>query len=684
VQESRQLNNPGEMMKINITNEDLKTAANTIRGLAMDGVQKANSGHPGMPMGMADVTAVLFLKYLKHCPSNPSWPDRDRFVLSGGHGSMLLYSMLHLSGYDLPVSELAAFRQWNSKTPGHPEYRHTAGVETTTGPLGQGCGNATGMAIAEKMLVERFNTPELAPVNHYTFAMCGDGDLMEGISHEVLSLAGHLGLNKLILFYDSNKITIEGSTDLACSDNVKKRFQGYNWNVIEIDGHDYDQIDKAIRKAMREKSRPTIIVCRTHIAQGSPNKHDTASAHGEPLGADEVKASKKNLGLPEDKDFYVPEKVKELFANRHARMKKIASKWERNLAKYFEAHPDKSDLWKQHFEDIIPENINDLLPKFDPAKAIASRAAGGTVLQKIAAAMPQLVGGSADLAPSNKSFIDNVPSVKNGSFAGRNFHFGIREHGMGSILNGMALHGGFHVYGATFFVFSDYCRPALRLAALMNLPVIYIFTHDSFYVGEDGPTHEPVEHMASLRCMPNMTILRPADPTETAAAWVAALKNKNGPSALLLTRQNLPVIDRSKYPAASNVEKGAYTLMQTGQGIPTMLILASGSEVSLAMEAATILSKEHNVRVVSMPSWELFEKQPEAYKNEVLPPQCSRRLAVEAGSSFGWHKYVGNHGRTVCLDHFGASAPYKVLAEKFGFTVQNVVAVAKEMATANK
>ncbi|OGV71129.1 MAG: transketolase [Lentisphaerae bacterium RIFOXYA12_FULL_48_11] len=671
-------------MKTNITNEDLKLAANTIRGLAMDGVQKANSGHPGMPMGMADVAAVLFLKYLKHCPTSPNWTDRDRFVLSGGHGSMLLYSMLHLSGYGLPVSELAAFRQWNSKTPGHPEYRHTAGVETTTGPLGQGCGNATGMAIAEKMLAERFNTPDFKPVDHYTFAMCGDGDLMEGISHEVFSLAGHLGLNKLILFYDSNKITIEGSTDLACSDNVKKRFQGYNWSVLEIDGHDYDQIDKAIRKAMREKSRPTIIVCRTHIAHGSPNKHDTAGAHGEPLGADEVKASKKNLGLPEDKDFYVPEKVKELFADRLAKMQRVASKWERNLSKYFPSNPDKADLWKKHFEDIIPENINELLPQFDPAKPIASRAAGGTVLQKIAAALPQLVGGSADLAPSNKSYIEKVPDVKGGSFAGRNFHFGIREHGMGAILNGMALHGGFHVYGATFFVFSDYCRPALRLAAIMNLPVIYIFTHDSFYVGEDGPTHEPVEHMASLRCMPNMTILRPADPTETAAAWVAALKNKTGPSALLLTRQNLPVIDRSKYPAASNVEKGAYTLLQTGQGTPNMLLIASGSEVSLAMDAANILAKDYNVRVVSMPSWELFEKQPEAYRKEVLPAECRMRLAIEAGCSFGWHKYVGDRGRTVCLDRFGASAPYKVLAENFGFTVQNVVSAAKEMAAANK
>jgi len=671
-------------MKINISNDDLKTAANTIRGLSMDGVQRANSGHPGMPMGMADVASVLFLKYLNHCPTDTSWSNRDRFVLSGGHGSMLLYSILHLTGYNLPISELAAFRQWNSKTPGHPEHGHTPGVETTTGPLGQGCGNAVGMAIAERMLAERFNTEDFQPVDHHTFVFCGDGDLMEGISHEVFSIAGHLGLNKLVLFYDSNKITIEGSTDLSCSDDVKKRFQGYNWSVIEIDGHDYDQIDKAIRKALREKSKPTVIVCRTHIAHGSPNKHDTAAAHGEPLGADEIKASKKNIGLPEDQEFHVPEKAKALFAERLARMQKTARKWGKTFTKYCQAHPDKAELWKKHFEDILPENINDLLPIFDPAKPVASRNASGTTLQKLATALPQLVGGSADLAPSNKSLIDGASSIKSGLFAGRNMHFGIREHGMCSILNGMTLHGGLRVYGATFFVFADYCRPALRLASLMKLPVIYVFTHDSFYVGEDGPTHEPVEHIASLRCMPNMTIIRPADPTETAAAWVAALKNKNGPTALLFTRQNLPVIDRTKNPPAASLEKGAYTLMQTGQGAPGLILIGSGSEVSLAVEAAAILGKEINVRVVSMPSWELFERQPEGYRNEVLPPACRARVAIEAGSSMGWQKYTGDRGKTVCLDHFGASAPYKVLAEKFGFTAQNVVSVAKTVLAANR
>ena len=666
-------------MTTGITNDDLKLAANTIRGLAMDGVQKANSGHPGMPMGMADVASVLFLKYLNHCPTSPSWANRDRFVLSGGHGSMLLYSMLHLTGYGLPLSELASFRQWNSKTPGHPEHGHTVGVETTTGPLGQGCGNAVGMAIAERMLAERFNTPENELVDHHTFVMCGDGDLMEGISHEVFSVAGHLGLSKLVLFYDSNKITIEGSTDLACSDVVKKRFQSYNWNVLETDAHDFDQIDKAVRRAIRETSKPTIVICYSHIAQGSPNKHDTASAHGEPLGAEEIKATKRNLGMPEDKDFYVPEKVTEMFSARLQKLKRICSKWEKNLAAYLQANPEKADLWKKHMEDVIPENINDILPKFDPAKAVATRVASGTVIQKLAAAMPQLVGGSADLAPSTKTLIDNIPSIKTNSFAGRNFHFGIREHGMCSIMNGIALHGGFHIFGATFFVFSDYCRPAIRLAAIMNLPVIYVFTHDSFYVGEDGPTHEPIEHIAALRCMPNMTVIRPADPTETGAAWVAALKHKTGPTAILLTRQNLPVIDRSKFPAASSLEKGAYTLSQSGQGTPDLLLMASGSEVSLIMEAAAALSQDVNVRVVSMPSWELFEKQPADYRNEVLPPACKLRLAVEAGASMGWQKYVGDQGQTVCLDHFGASAPYKVLAEKFGFTTPNVLAVAKAL-----
>jgi len=664
-------------MASNVSVDDLLLAANTIRCLSMDQVQKAKSGHPGMPMGMADVAAVLFLNHLVHDPANPEWANRDRFVLSGGHGSALLYSLLHLSGYNLPLSELMSFRQWNSKTPGHPEYGHTTGVETTTGPLAQGCGNATGMALAERMLAARFNTPDFPIVDHFTYVFCGDGDLMEGLSHETFSLAGHLGLNKLVVFYDDNRINIEGSTALACCDNVRKRFQAYNFNVLEIDAHNHDEIQKAIRKAQHSKDRPTIVICRTHIAHGSPNKHDTAAAHGEPLGVDEVKATRKNLGFCEDKDFCIPDRVRDLFNERLKKLKSKEAKWQKLFAKYAQTHPDKAAQWKKQLEDILPDNLEGYLPTFDLEKPLATRLASAKIQQAIAAAVPWLVGGSADLAPSTKTLIEGAESVIPNKYDGRNLHFGIREHAMCSILNGMSLHGGFRVYGATFFVFSDYCRPSIRLAAIMKRPVIYIFTHDSFYVGEDGPTHEPVEHLASLRCMPGLTVLRPSDATETGAAWVAALKNKTGPTALLLTRQNLPIIDRSKYPAASNLEKGAYTLWQSGSGDPALILIASGSEVSLALKAAQELAAQHNVRVVSMPSWSLFEQQPESYRQQVLPAACAARVAIEAGASMGWDKYVGPKGRTVCIDHYGASAPYQVLEEKFGFTVANVVSVAR-------
>jgi len=659
-----------------LTHEQLAAAANTIRGLSIDGIQAANSGHPGLPMGMADVAAVLFLNHLKHCPTDPAWADRDRFVLSAGHGSMLLYSLLHLSGYDLPLSELGQFRQLGSQTPGHPEHGETAGVETTTGPLGQGCGNGVGMALAERMLAARFNTDDATPVDHHTYVLAGDGDMMEGLSHEAFSLAGHLGLNKLVVFYDDNSITIEGSTELAYSDVVKKRFQGYNWNVIEIDAHDYDQIDKAIKKAQREKNRPSVVICKSRIGRGSPNKEGTADAHGAPLGADEVIATKENIGLPGDQDFYVSDEVRALFETRLKKMKRAANKWGREFKKYCEANPEKADLWKTHFDNVVPENIEEFLPEFD--KAVATRSSSGKVIQSIAKAMPQFVGGSADLAPSTKTLIDNVDSVGPGQFSGRNLHFGIREHAMGAMMNGMALHGGFRVFGATFFVFADYCRPSVRLAAIMKLPVIYVFTHDSFYVGEDGPTHEPVEQLSSLRCIPNMTSIRAADPTESAAAWVAALKNTTGPTALLFTRQNLEVIDRSLYPAANNVEKGAYTLCQNGEGTPDLIIIASGSEVQLALDAAKEL-KDANIRVVSMPSWELFEKQSDEYKEDVLPDACRKRLVVEACAPMGWEKYVGRCGKKICMDYFGVSGPYKALAEKFGYTVDNVVKLAKEL-----
>jgi len=662
--------------------KNLTLAANTIRCLAADAVQKANSGHPGMPMGMADVAAVLYLKHLNHCPSRPDWINRDRVVLSGGHGSLLLYSLLHLSGYGLPMEELKAFRQWNSKTPGHPEVGHTPGVETTTGPLGQGCGNAVGMALSERMLATRLNIGSHAPIDHTTYVFCGDGDMMEGISHETLALAGHLKLNRLIVFYDYNKITIEGSTDLAYSDDVRKRFQGYHWNVLEIDGHNLDEIEKAIVAAKGEKERPTLVLTHTHIAQGAPNLHDSHKAHGEPLGVEEVKATKRNLGFPEDQDFYVPDAVRELFAARTRELEAKVAAWDADLQKYRAGHPDRAAQWDIFFNHELPADLLAQLPTFEVDKPIATRVASGKVMQKLAQLLPYLVGGAADLAPSTRTFLEGYASIKPGQYEGRNLHFGVRELGMASILNGMALHGGFRVFGATFFVFTDYCRSAIRLSAIMKVPVIYVFTHDSFYVGEDGPTHEPIEHLMSLRMMPGLTIIRPADPTETTAAWIAALKNTGGPTLLLLTRHNLPVLDRAVYPPANLLEKGAYVLWQSAPGTPEMLLIATGSEVCLALAAARELAKEGIVRVVSMPCWEFFDRQPAAYRDEVLPPACTLRLSIEAGTTLGWQKYVGDRGQTLGIDHYGASAPFKVLAEKFGFVPAHAVEMVKSMLAA--
>ncbi len=646
----------------------------------MDGVQKANSGHPGMPMGTADFATVLFLKHLKHSPSNPNWQDRDRFVLSAGHGCMLLYSLLHLSGYELSIEDLKQFRQFESKTPGHPEYGVTPGVETSTGPLGQGCGNAVGMALAEAMMAARFNTDKYKIVDHYTYVLCGDGDLMEGVSHEAFSLAGHLKLNKLIVFYDSNRITIEGATDLAYSDDVRKRFEGYGWNVLEVDGHNYEQIDMALTKAKAEKERPTIIIGKTIIGKGSPNMAGNHETHGAPLGVEEVKATKKALGFPEDKDFYVPDEVRQIFAERLTQLKKMEEDWQNRFNAYCSENPEKAKAWQEAMGLVIPKDIEKVLPTFDPAKPVATRSASHTVIQKIAKAVPYLVGGAADLAPSTRTIMEGCGDVNTRKFEGRNLHFGVREHAMGAVLNGMALHKGFRVYGATFFVFSDYFRPSIRMAAIMKLPVIYVLTHDSFYVGEDGPTHEPVEHTMSLRLIPDMTVIRPSDPTETAYAWIAALKNTKGPTAILLTRHNVPVIDRSKYASASNLEKGAYILWQSAEGKPQLIIIATGSEVQLALDAAQMLAKENIcVRVVSMPSWEIFEQQPERYKRKVLPPACKKRISIEAGVTKGWEKYVGPKGKSIGLNHFGASAPYKVLAQHYGFTVENVVKIAKEI-----
>lgn len=659
---------------------NLNLVANTIRGLSMDGVQKANSGHPGMPMGTADFAAVLFLKHLKHCPSNPAWADRDRFILSPGHGCMLLYSVLHLAGYDLKIDDLKLFRQWDSRTPGHPEHGMTPGVETSTGPLGQGCGNAVGFALAEAMLAERFNLPGEAIADHYTYGICSDGDLMEGISHEAFSLAGHLGLNKLIFFYDSNRITIEGSTDLACSDDVRKRFEGYHWNVLEVDGHDIAAIDQALTQARAETQRPTLIIGHTTIGKGSPCMAGSCESHGAPLGTEEVKATKKALGLPEDKDFFVPDEVRALFAARARDLLAVEARWQGVFQQYRAQHPDKAAAWDAAQTLALPADLEKILPVFDPAKPVATRNASHAVIQKLAKAVPYLVGGSADLAPSTRTIMDGEGDIKTHSFRGRNFHFGIREHAMGAVLNGIALHGGLRAYGATFFVFSDYFRPSIRLACIMKLPVIYVLTHDSFYVGEDGPTHEPVEHAMALRIIPNMTVIRPADPTETGAAWVAALKNTEGPTAILLTRQNLPVLDRAQFPKANKLEQGAYVLWQSASGRPQIILIATGSEVSLALDAAREVAKDGvKVRVVSMPSWELFEKQSDKVKKAVLPPYCRCRLAIEAGTTMGWEKYVGAKGRVFGINHFGASAPYKVLAKEYGFTTENIARIVREM-----
>ncbi len=661
---------------------EFSLVANTIRGLAMDGVQKAKSGHPGMPMGMADVAAVLYLKHLNYSPVETDWPDRDRFVLSAGHGSMLLYSLLHLAGYGLPLDELKKFRQWGSKTPGHPEFGHTVGVETTTGPLGQGIANAVGMAIAERMLAERFNTDDCEVVNHHTYAICGDGCMMEGISHEACSLAGHLGLSKLVLIYDYNHITIEGKTDLAYSEDVRKRFEGYNWNVLEMDAHDLAEIDRTLEAAKSEKTRPTLIIAKSVIGKGAPKLAGSHKCHGEPLGEEEVAATKAALGLPPDQFFYVPAEVRAIFADRAKEMEKRVAKWHDLMRIYRGKYAEKAGLWEVFQKGRIPANLEQQLPAFDPAKPVATRNASGTVMQKLAKALPFLVGGSADLAPSTKTLIDGGGDIAPHSFKGVNFHFGVREHAMAGVMNGIALHGGFRVFGATFFTFLDYCKSSVRLAAIMKLPVIYVFTHDSFYVGEDGPTHEPVEQTMSLRLIPGMTVIRPADPTETAAAWVAALRHKEGPTALLLTRQNLPVLDRAKFPPANSLEKGAYILWDSAPGAPELILMATGSEVSLALDAARTLAEQCRVRVVSMPSWELFEKQDAAYRESVLPAACRKRLSVEAGSTLGWQKYVGDQGRAMGLDTFGASAPYAVLAEQYGFTPAHVVRVAQELLAA--
>jgi transketolase len=648
---------------------------NTIRVLSAECVEKANSGHPGMPMGAAPMAYVLWTKFLKHNPRHPGWFNRDRFVLSAGHGSMLLYSLLHLTGYDLPLSELLNFRQWESKTPGHPEYGLTPGVETTTGPLGQGLANAVGMAIAERFLAATFNRPGYEIINHFTYAVVSDGDLMEGISHEAASLAGHLGLGKLIFFYDDNHISIEGSTDLAFTEKRTLRFEAYGWHVQQVeDGTDLGAIERAIASAQQETRKPSLIAVRTHIGYGSPNKQDKASAHGEPLGKEELKLTKQNLGWPLEPEFSVPDDALKVFRAAVEQGKAEEARWTSLFEGYRKAFPDQAKELDQWIKGDLPQGWEKDIPVFpaDP-KGSATRASSGHVLNALAKRIKNLVGGSADLAPSNQTLIKGEGDFQAEQFGNRNFHFGVREHGMGAILNGMALHGGLIPYGGTFLIFSDYMRPAIRLAALMRLRVIYVFTHDSIGLGEDGPTHQPVEQLAALRAIPNLTLLRPCDASETAEAWRFALNHKNGPVALVLTRQAVPVLDRSVFAPAAGVRQGAYILEDFHKGTPDLLLIASGSEVHIAIEAARKLGQKGiSCRTVSMPSWELFEQQPEAYRRAVIAPEIRVRIAIEAGRTQGWCRYVGEKGDVVGIDHFGASAPYKVLYEQFGITPDRV------------
>ncbi len=658
-----------------MSNDLDQLCVNTIRTLAMDGVQKARAGHPGMPMGMADAAFVLWTRFLKHSPANPEWPDRDRFILSAGHGSMLLYALLHLTGYDLPLEQLQSFRQWGSLTPGHPEYGLTPGVETTTGPLGQGFANGVGMAIAERFLAATFNQPGFPVFDHYTYAIVSDGELMEGISHEAASLAGHLGLGKIIYLYDDNEISIEGSTDITFTEDVPARFRSYGWHVLEVDGHDLEAVDGAIRAAQAETERPSLIACHTHIAYGSPNKQDTAGAHGAPLGEEEVRLTKEALGWPPDAQFLIPEESLAVFRQAVDQGQNAETEWRQVFENYRSAYPEQAALLETLWAGELPEGWENELPVFEPGDGpLATRAASGAVLNAVAAVLPTLVGGSADLAPSNNTLLRGYADFQADTPAGRNLRFGVREHGMGSLLNGMALHGAMLPYGGTFLVFSDYMRPPVRLAALMDPRVVYVWTHDSVWLGEDGPTHQPVEHLAALRAIPNLVVIRPADANETVAAWRIALERSEGPTALCLTRQKMAILPETASAASETVARGAYILAD-GPGAPNVIIIATGSEVHLALEAREALAaKDISARVVSMPSWELFDAQPASYRDAVLPPDVTARLAIEAGVTQGWAKYTGLAGDVLGLDRFGASAPYKALVQNFGFTAEAVVA----------
>lgn len=661
-------------MTTSLSPELTNLAVNTIRMLAVDSVEKANSGHPGLPMGAANYAFTLWSRYLRFNPQDPAWPNRDRFILSAGHGSMLLYALLHLAGFDLPLSELERFRQWGSKTPGHPEYGLTPGVETTTGPLGAGFSNGVGMAIAAQMAAARYNTPDQSIVDHFIYGIVSDGDLMEGVASEAASLAGHLKLGNIIYFYDDNKISIEGSTDLAFTEDRGKRFEAYGWQVLAIDGHDCEAAARAIEAAQLETERPTLIIAHTHIGMGSPHKMDNAEAHGSPLGAAEVMATKQNLGWPIEPTFYVPEQVRGIFADRVAELKLVYTNWQRQLASWSSTNPALAAERQSALSKQLPADLDQQLLSVLTGKPLATRRLSGDMIQKIASLVPGFVGGSADLAPSTSTLMKKEQDFSATCRSGRNLHFGVREHGMGGIVNGMSLYGGFIPFGATFLVFADYMRPTLRLASIMGIQSIFIFTHDSIFVGEDGPTHEPIEHLASLRAIPRLTVIRPADGAEMAAAWGFALRHQNGPTVLILTRQNVPVIQHDGEFSFEAFNRGGYVVSETPGRSPDVVLIGSGSELQLAVAAKTAVEKAGlAARVVSMPSCELFLHQDEAYRREVLP-SSAKKVVVEAGIRQGWDRIAGSDALFITQEDYGHSAPAEVLAEKLGFTSAQVSA----------
>ena len=656
---------------------------NTIRTLAIDAVQKANSGHPGLPLGAAPMAYVLWQRHLRHNPKDPHWPDRDRFVLSAGHGSMLLYALLHLTGYDVTMDDIKSFRQWESRTPGHPEARMTPGVEATTGPLGQGTANAVGMAIAERMLAHRFNRPGHAIVDHRTYAIVSDGDLMEGISGEAASLAGHLKLGKLIYLYDCNHVSLDGPTSLAFStEDVAARYAAYGWQVLRVDKGDTDieAIDAAIKTAEAETARPSMIVIQTTIGYGSPHKQGTSKAHGSPLGVEEVALTKKALGWDPDRFFYIPETAAAHLRVAVERGQRAQAEWQQRFDAYAKAFPDLAAEWQQGLRGELPTGWDTALPSWKPGDAEATRTAGGKALNAIAARVPWLIGGDADLSGSTDTSLKDAGSFDGQTGAGRNLHFGVREHTMGAIANGIAYHGGLRPFVATFFVFSDYMRPAVRLAALNELPVIFVWTHDSIGLGEDGPTHQPIEHLMALRAMPFLHVVRPGDAAEAVEGWRWAMTHRDGPVAFVLTRQKLPVIDRTRFAPASGVARGAYVLADADGGAPQAIIIATGSEVSVALGARELLAKDGiRARVVSMPCWETFETQGVEYRESVLPPAVQARVSVEAGVTFGWHRWIGDAGIAIGIDRYGSSAPGEINMEKFGFTADKVARTVRSL-----